>query len=201
MAISSWSGTTTPASSPPMRMPAKSSSNAVIVVSARTGDRESRQDRRRRSAATPFRGAPRSDARRSERAISKRIEHLVDTTSLATKRFKRDRTRRCGPFFMSHRAGQSSARDRACTPSRPARSWMNCHATRPERAPRVSAPFQRIAFDCQQDRRIKSDSTAHSRLTIAEVLILRAVVEPKPKSKAIRKRNFFFHRLGCIDGG
>ncbi len=55
-------------------------------------------------------------------------------------------------------AGTGKGRQRPFTPNRPAISWMNCQATRPERAPRVTD--HSTAAACNSSRPIGSFRSA-----------------------------------------
>ena len=94
------------------------------------------------------------------------------------------------------RAATQSVRNRC--PRRPARSWMYCQATRPERAPRVvdhsSASARRVIGSIFRPKwRVAADH--------GEILILAAVVEAEPEPEPVRQRDLLLDRLRRVDRG
>ena len=97
------------------------------------------------------------------------------------------------------RGGQPLA-SRNSLPSRPARSWMNCQATRPERAPRV-IDHSSASRTSSASVDLRGRSARHSRAPCRGTSSWRAVVEAEPQAEAVRQRDLLLHRLGRVDGG
>ena len=90
-------------------------------------------------------------------------------------------------------------RFRYAAPSRPARSWTYCQATRPERAPRVCA-------HSSASRRRRSGAIVEAvvvdvALDHREVVVLRAGVEAEPEAEAVGQRDLLLDRLARVDRG
>ena len=84
-------------------------------------------------------------------------------------------------------------------PSRPARSWMNCQATRPERLPRV------VAHSSASARSVSGSMVEAVIADIAvdhvQIFVLRTFVEAEPQAEAVGQRDLFLDRLGRVDRG
>ena len=87
----------------------------------------------------------------------------------------------------------------ACTPSRPARSWMNCQATRPDRAPRVID--HSIASACSASAAIGRLHAGGIAIDHGEERVLVAVVEAEPEAEPVGQRHLLLGRLGRVDRG
>ena len=85
------------------------------------------------------------------------------------------------------------------TPSRPARSCMNCQATRPEREPRVvahSSASRSSSASGELDAEMAAIALDHR-----EVFVLAAAVEAEPEAEAVGQRDLFLDRFAGIDRG
>ena len=109
-----------------------------------------------------------------------------------TRLLRLDRRREHDVFGIAH--GYSSF-----LPSWPATSWMNCQATRPERAPRVtdhSTACLRKVLDRHAELVVAGVALDHG-----EEGVLVGIVEAEPQAEAVGQRDFLLDRLGRIDGG
>ena len=82
-------------------------------------------------------------------------------------------------------------------PSRPARSWVNCQAVRPEREPRVvahSSAWASISLRGRLEAVVFRVAVDHG-----EIVVLAAMVEAEPEAEAVGERHFFLDRLARID--
>ena len=122
------------------------------------------------------------ELRRDKKPVDPR-EYLPPLSTAATKEGR--------PELTERRAQVSGL------PRRPARSWMNCQATRPERDPRVIDHSFASAFSLigRQIETVTLRIAAHDRL----IGVLVDIVKAEPKPEPIRKRYLLFNRLGRVD--